>query len=450
VNHSRRSLLVVPVMPAEGGNGLAMRAGLLLEGLARAGDVDLLVAPVFGDPGPASPLASRLAANVDALSREAPAGAGVVARKAATAGLVLVMRLYLAPLLDELLDSGERPTLAIDVDDVESATRRELGHTGEAERFAQLEAHYLPLVDWTLACSRPDADQLTDLGAKRVDVVPNAVRPPAQIAPAPRAGTGSDLIFVGNLSHAPNVEAAAWLVAEVLPLLPDVTVALVGSAPDPAVRRLEGGGVTVAADVPDVGPHYANSRMAVVPIRAGGGSRIKVLEAYAHGRPVGATTAGVRGTELGDGHGPALVADDAAGFASVCRRILGDPELAAELGRRGVAAVAADGSVDVVADRIANAAAAAFAPVNSPAERPLNRLDVEVAEADDGFVVYDHRSDRVHYLNHTAVLVLELCNGENSAGDIVGLIQRAYDLADPPEKEVRECLARLETEGLVD
>jgi len=175
-----------------------------------------------------------------------------------------------------------------------------------------------------------------------------------------------------------------------------------------------------------------------------------VLEAYAHGRPVVATSAGIRGTELGDGPGPALLADDPPGFAAACRRLLDDPALAARLGANGSEAAAAEGSIDVVASRIAGIAGAIARPAVTRATSPLARSDVEVAEADDGYVVYDSVRDRVHYLNHTAVLVMELCNGQNSEERIAAQLQRAYDLPAAPVQETRACVKRLVEEGLVE
>jgi hypothetical protein len=83
-------------------------------------------------------------------------------------------------------------------------------------------------------------------------------------------------------------------------------------------------------------------------------------------------------------------------------------------------------------------------------ERPLAVEGVEVVPTADGYVVYDEPRDRIHYLNHTAALVLEFCTGENSAEEIVRMVQLAYELPEPPEAETRECLTRLRAEGLVD
>ena len=82
-----------------------------------------------------------------------------------------------------------------------------------------------------------------------------------------------DLLFVGTMSYAPNAEAARWLVGEVLPLLGDVRVAIVGARPPEDVRALaRNDHVTVAADVDDLSPWYASAHVAAVPVLHGGGS----------------------------------------------------------------------------------------------------------------------------------------------------------------------------------
>jgi hypothetical protein len=80
---------------------------------------------------------------------------------------------------------------------------------------------------------------------------------------------------------------------------------------------------------------------------------------------------------------------------------------------------------------------------------PTRAEGIEVHEVADGFVVYHAARDRVHYLNHTAALVLEFCTGQNPPQRIARLLQRAYDLPQPPGDEVAECLAQLRQEGLV-
>jgi coenzyme PQQ synthesis protein D (PqqD) len=84
-----------------------------------------------------------------------------------------------------------------------------------------------------------------------------------------------------------------------------------------------------------------------------------------------------------------------------------------------------------------------------PTSCPRTVEGIEVSEVTDGYVIYDPKRDRVHYLNQTAVLILELCNGQVAAGDLPALIQSAYDLPEPPEQEVAQCLQTLFEEGLV-
>ena len=74
---------------------------------------------------------------------------------------------------------------------------------------------------------------------------------------------------------------------------------------------------------------------------------------------------------------------------------------------------------------------------------------IEINEVADGYVIFDPKRDRVHYLNQTAVLILELCNGQVPASDLPALIQSAYDLPEPPAEEVAKCLQTLVDEGLL-
>jgi hypothetical protein len=85
----------------------------------------------------------------------------------------------------------------------------------------------------------------------------------------------------------------------------------------------------------------------------------------------------------------------------------------------------------------------------SMSERPKQTGDLKIEQAADGFMVYAEQQNRVHYLNHTAALVLELCNGEVTVDEMIGYIQEAYELPEAPAKEVKECLATLRKEKLV-
>jgi hypothetical protein len=82
-------------------------------------------------------------------------------------------------------------------------------------------------------------------------------------------------------------------------------------------------------------------------------------------------------------------------------------------------------------------------------ERPKLATGVEINKVADGYIVYQPDRDRVHYLNHTATVVLELCNGENSPQAIADLLRSMYELQAPPLEEVATCLRQLTDEGLV-
>jgi PqqD family protein of HPr-rel-A system len=75
--------------------------------------------------------------------------------------------------------------------------------------------------------------------------------------------------------------------------------------------------------------------------------------------------------------------------------------------------------------------------------------DIELVEVADGFVVYHPARDRVHFFNHTAAIVLELCDGTKNDAEITSVVQRCYELPDRPEAEVAQCLDQLREEGLV-
>jgi hypothetical protein len=75
--------------------------------------------------------------------------------------------------------------------------------------------------------------------------------------------------------------------------------------------------------------------------------------------------------------------------------------------------------------------------------------DIEINLVEDGYIIYQSEKDRVHYLNNTAVVVLECCTGENSVGKIENVLQKAFGLSEVPKKEVSDCLKTLFKEGLI-
>ena len=127
--------------------------------------------------------------------------------------------------------------------------------------------------------------------------------------------------------------------------MPGAQLLLVGREPAPAVRALAGENVHVTGTVPDVTPYLARSRVVVAPLRAGGGTRLKILEALDTGRPVVATSVGCEGMDDLVGRG-VVVADTAPALADAIATLLVDPARASALGRAGHDAVAADHTWD--------------------------------------------------------------------------------------------------------
>ncbi|PWJ56080.1 Glycosyltransferase involved in cell wall bisynthesis [Quadrisphaera granulorum] len=178
---------------------------------------------------------------------------------------------------------------------------------------------------------------------ERVVVVPNAWDEPDPLPPAPDPVVS----FVALMSWTPNVEAAVWFTREVWPLVlqrvPEARLQLVGRNPAPAVQGLAGPSVVVTGTVDSLEPWYAATRVAVAPLLAGGGSRLKILEALATARPLVATAVGAEGLEDLVGRG-VVVADTPADLAREVADLLVDPQRAEALGRAGADAVGTDHS----------------------------------------------------------------------------------------------------------
>jgi polysaccharide biosynthesis protein PslH len=241
--------------------------------------------------------------------------------------------------------------------------RRELSHRRGPVR-ALLGYRYLQMLRYELSLAARfallvaiAADEGREL-AERGVTTPIAVSPMGvdtrAITPATAASEEAGLVvFVGFFGHQPNVDAACWLVRDVLPLVraeaPQAHVALVGREPTPAVQALSSPGtVDVTGEVADVRPWLARAAVVVVPVREGGGVRGKLVEAWAAGRPVVTTTLGAAGLAATGGDN-VLVADDAPAMASAVARLLADRSLRERLGARGRATAEASYDWDAIA-----------------------------------------------------------------------------------------------------
>lgn len=137
----------------------------------------------------------------------------------------------------------------------------------------------------------------------------------------------SDFVFCGDMNSLPNVDAVEYFLAKVLPLIreqvPSAKVAIVGRSPDARVLRAAQGltGVNVTGRVEDVRPFLWGSKISIVPIRIGSGTRLKIYECMAAGVPVVSTTVGAEGLRYMDGQ-DIVIADDPGDFSAACIRLL--------------------------------------------------------------------------------------------------------------------------------
>ena len=176
-----------------------------------------------------------------------------------------------------------------------------------------------------------------DDASVRTAVVPNGVDLSSFI-PSEAPTDPCTLLFVGVMNYFPNTDGVTYFVREVLPTVraahPDVRLKIVGMNPPEAVKSLGDGHIEVTDVVDDPRPYLDSSTVVIVPLRVGGGTRFKIVEAMAKGKPIVSTRIGAEGIEVSHDR-ELLLADDADSFAREVGRLLTDPELAKRLGRAG-------------------------------------------------------------------------------------------------------------------
>jgi glycosyltransferase involved in cell wall biosynthesis len=216
----------------------------------------------------------------------------------------------------------------------------------QARKFERLERRAFAEAGRVVAVSEEDAALMTGrfgVAADRVDVVANGIDRDAfeAVVPAPEA---SRILFLGSLDWRPNLDALDVMLDPIFPAVrasePSAVLDVVGRNPPPAlVRRAAGqGGATIHADVADVRPYLTRAAVMAVPLRVGGGSRLKILEALATGLPVVSTAVGAEGLDLR--HGAHLeIADTPEAFAASLVHTLRNPAAARATAARGRALV---------------------------------------------------------------------------------------------------------------
>lgn len=211
------------------------------------------------------------------------------------------------------------------------------------QRLRGYERRACRTADRVIAVSAADAEALRRLvpGLEPI-VVPNGVdmeyyTPSVPLSPEGTGPGARDVIFTGKMDFRPNVDAVLWFVQKVLPLIrqesPSTRFWIVGRDPHPRLAHLQmDPAVVLTGQVQDIRPYMVGAAVYVVPLRIGGGTRLKLLEAMAMGRAVVSTTLGCEGFELVAGQ-ELLIADTPADFAAAVGALLRDPALRERLGR---------------------------------------------------------------------------------------------------------------------
>jgi glycosyltransferase involved in cell wall biosynthesis len=384
------TLVVAPDLPWPSTTGNRIRNAAVVAGLARLGDVDL-----FSLVGPRSETSEDPTGTVRRLHvtpRPQPRP-----RRAARARWIATGRLpwslserdwgdaraafaqWIQPSYDlvwllraaPFVGFGDLITapLVVDLDDLEDwkivgrhassgPPRRRTAALVELDRrrWRTLYDRITSAADAVTLCSEIDRARL---GAPNAAVVPNGYPPPVRPLGRSDVGVPPTLLLVGLFTYQPNIDAAFHFVHDILPKLhtvvPDVQVRLVGDHRGEIASLADTPGVAVTGLVPDIGTELARADAMVVPVRYGSGTRVKILEAFAHRLPVIATPAACEGLDVEAGTHLAI-ASTPDEFANACRGLLTDPP------RRARMAVAAEDlyrrryTTDSVAEAVAEVA----------------------------------------------------------------------------------------------
>jgi len=242
-----------------------------------------------------------------------------------------------------------RPALVVDSHEIAYDLARQFaGAGGNLGRRLYAEANWRKLrreelgtyreADGVYLCSTADELRLhKEAPGVRTAVVPNAADvdyfQPRTTDPAP---DGRTLVYFGLLSTVPNIDGVVHFVQQIWPRIaeahPDARLKIVGGRPPPSLQALAGDRIELTGFVSDLRPHLAAAAAVVVPLRLGGGTRLKIVEAMAMGKAIVSTALGAEGIEATPGR-DILVEDQPLAFADAVNRLLADSDLAARIGR---------------------------------------------------------------------------------------------------------------------
>lgn len=221
----------------------------------------------------------------------------------------------------------------------------------EAQRVKRYEAMLVRDFEHTLAVTTIDEQDLLNAVeemmpgqaqacAEKITVIPIAVDT-ARLAPVQRQPGSTNILTLGTLYYPPNADGIRWFASEVFPLItrqmPEATLTILGKNPPPDFFQMAAenpGKITVTGYVPELNPYLEKAALMVIPVRAGSGMRVRILEALAQAMPLVTTTVGLEGIDAQHGE-EVLVADTPDDFAAAVIRLIGDTELQKKLAQNG-------------------------------------------------------------------------------------------------------------------
>lgn len=213
----------------------------------------------------------------------------------------------------------------------------------EWRKMRRYERKVCGKADVTVAVSPEDRDVLGTSAVNGESVAISTGVDVGYFRPEGPVESPSELVFTGSMDWRPNEDAILYFIEQVLPMIrcqvPDAALTVVGRNPSARLQRVaDEADVRVTGTVDDIRPYVARAAVYVVPLRVGGGTRLKILEALAMGKAVVSTTIGAEGLPLRDGE-HFVCADDPADFAGAVVALLGDPERRRNVGDAGRALV---------------------------------------------------------------------------------------------------------------
>ncbi len=211
----------------------------------------------------------------------------------------------------------------------------------DAQLLKKYEGRIVRDFDAVLAVSDDDKAALTEAAGQERDMIVIPIAVDVDSLPVtPRAPDAQQMTHIGTMYWPPNIDGMLWFLREIYPLVraekPGSGLDVIGARPPQELTGLQSqvAGLNVAGYVADVSPYLARCGVFIVPLRAGGGMRVKILEALARGLPVVTTTLGCEGIAVKDEE-HLLIADAPADFARAVVRVLSDPALSDRLSRNG-------------------------------------------------------------------------------------------------------------------